>query len=65
MPNDNVKLKNTAIAVFLVFLVLVVIYSLFWGPAKKFADSLMPVRTINVSAEGKVVAEPDIAKFSF
>ncbi len=65
MPNENIKLKNTAIVVFLVFLVLVIFYSLFFGPGKKFADSLWPVKTISVSAEGKVTVSPDIAKISF
>ena len=68
MPNDDVKSKNQknqAIAAFLGFLTLVIIYSFFWGPIKKYSDSLMPVRTINVSAEGKVTVSPDIAKLSF
>jgi len=65
MPNENVKIKNQAIAVFLGFLTLAIIYSFFWGPVKKYSDSLMPVRTITVSAEGKVVVSPDIAKLSF
>jgi uncharacterized protein YggE len=65
MPNDNIKLKNGAIAAFLVFLAVVILYSLFFGPAKKFGDSLFPAKTIAVSAEGKVVVEPDIAAVSF
>ncbi len=65
MPNENIKLKNQVIVAFLGFLALVIIYSLFWGPAAKFTASLMPVRTINVSAEGKVTVSPDIAKLSF
>jgi len=68
MPNDDVKSKNQknqAIAAFLGFLTLVIIYSFFWGPIKKYNNSLMPIRTINVSAEGKVTVSPDIAKFSF
>lgn len=63
--NDNLKLKNTAIAVFLGILTAVILYSLFFGPAKKFGDSLFPAKTITVSAEGKVTVSPDIAKVSF
>jgi len=65
MENDILKLKNQIIIAFLLFLVVVIIYSLFFGPAKKYGDSLMPAKTINVSAEGKVTVSPDIAKLSF
>jgi uncharacterized protein YggE len=66
MINDNLlKVKNITIAVFLLFLIAVIAYSLFFGPAKKYGDSLMPMRTINVSAQGKITVSPDIAKFSF
>lgn len=65
MPNDNAKIKNIAIVIFLGFLMLVIVYSLFFGPTRKYTDSLMPARTITVSADGKVIAEPDIAKVSF
>lgn len=51
----------------LLFLVLVVsiIYSLIWGPIKKYVDSLVPARVVSVTAEGKVTVEPDIAKVYF
>ncbi len=65
MSNDNAVAKNSAIAGFLGVLTLVVIYSVIWGPARKYMDSLYPSRTINVSAEGKVTVSPDVAKFSF
>jgi len=65
MNNNDVRLKNLTIVAFLIFLSIVIIYSLFFGPIKKFSDSLMPVRTITVSADGKVVVSPDIAKISF
>lgn len=65
MENNNAKLKNTAIIVFLVFLMSVIAYSLFWGPGKKFGDSLISANTVSVSAEGKVTVSPDIAKLSF
>ena len=65
MTNDNAKLKNAAIILFLGFLALIILYSIFWGPAKKFGDSLMPARVITVNAEGKIVVSPDIAKISF
>jgi len=63
--NDNSQVKNSAIAGFLGVLTLVIIYSVIWGPARKYMDSLYPSRTINVSAEGKVTVSPDVAKFSF
>ena len=65
MSTDNLKLKNTALAGFLGVLTLVILYSIFWGPAKKFGDSLMPARMATISAEGKVIVSPDIAKISF
>ncbi|MBI5079395.1 SIMPL domain-containing protein [Candidatus Wolfebacteria bacterium] len=75
MENDDVKIsarggfaesgKNMAVAIFLVFLMSVIVYSLFFGPAKKYADSLTPSRIITVSAEGKVTVSPDIANLSF
>lgn len=57
-------MKDKAIAIFLFTLTIVVIYSLFFGPAKKYADSLTPSKTITVSAEGKVTVSPDIAQLS-
>lgn len=65
MENNIAKSKNQVVIVFLGFLMLVIIYSLFWGPAKKYVDSLMPIKTTTVSAEGKVTVSPDIAKLSF
>jgi len=65
MENDISKSKNQAIIIFLGFLIVVIIYSLFFGPAKKYGDSLMPIKTINVSAQGKVTVSPDIAKIYF
>lgn len=65
MENNSQKFKNISIAIFIVFLMAVIIYSLFWGPARKYTDSLMPAKTVTVSAEGKVTVSPDIAKFSF
>jgi len=62
---ENNKIKNIVIVSFLVFLAIIITYSILWGPAKKFSDSLITARTITISAEGKVVAKPDIAKFSF
>ncbi len=54
-----------AIIVFLVFLMLAIAYCLFFGPIKKFTDSISPTRIFSVSAEGKVTVSPDIAKVSF
>lgn len=62
---DIKQAKNAAVAVFLVFLMSIMTYSLFWGPVKKISDSFFPARTITVLAEGKVVVAPDIAKISF
>ena len=63
--SDFSKLKNIFIVIFLVFLMAVVVYSLFFGPAKKYSDSLIPAKTVTVSAEGKVTVSPDIARLSF
>lgn len=65
MRNNDSKLKNISIVIFLGFLMLIIIFSLFWGPARKLTDSLMPIRTISVSAEGKTTIEPNIARISF
>lgn len=53
------------ISAFFVVLTLAVVYCIFFGPLKKYADSLTPSKTITVSAEGKVTASPDIAQLSF
>lgn len=65
MNNNDVEMKNWAIIAFLTFLAVIIVYSVFFGPAKKYTDSLMPVRNISVSAEGKAIVSPDIAKISF
>lgn len=62
---DGKYFKNITISVFIVVLTLSLIYSLFWGPLKKYGDSLYYSRTFMVSAEGKVTVKPDIAKLSF
>ena len=65
---DEQKVKANfyqVLTAFFVVLIVVILYSVFFGPAKRYADSLWPVRTTNVSAEGKAVVEPDIANFSF
>ncbi len=41
------------------------VYSAFWGPLRKIADSQYPVRVVSVSADGKATVAPDIAKISF
>ncbi len=63
--SDFSKLKNIFIVVFFIFLMAAVVYSFFFGPLKKYSDSLMPAKTITVSAEGKVTVSPDVAKLSF
>ncbi len=65
MPQDISVLKQKVVIGFLVFLAVVIFYSLFWGPARKFSDSFAPVRTVTVAAEGKVTVEPDVARLSF
>lgn len=65
MENNSAKIKNTAIIVFLVFLMFFITYVWFFGPGKKLSESLTPSRTITISAEGKITVEPDIAKISF
>ena len=53
------------LSLFFAVLIVVIVYSAFWGPAKKFGESLAPSRVFTVSADGKVTVEPDIAKISF
>ena len=65
MPDNSLRIKNIVIVGFLVFLAVAVVYCVFWGPVKKYADSLYSARTINVSAEGKIEVSPDIASLSF
>ncbi len=65
MPDNSLKIKNIVIVGFLVFLAIAVVYCVFWGPAKKYADSLYTAKTINVSAEGKIEISPDLANLSF
>ena len=65
MPDNSLKIKNIVIVGFLIFLAVAVVYSIFWGPAKKYADSLYTARTISVSAEGKADVSPDMAILSF
>ena len=64
MEEQKIRLFKI-LAVFFVVLSAAVVYSIFWGPAKKYGDSLYPARTVWVSAEGKVTVSPDIAKVSF
>lgn len=63
--NDNTQAKNSAMAGFFGILTILLIYSVFWGPIKKYSDSLYVFRTVNVSAEGKAFVSPDVAKLSF
>lgn len=70
MPEDKTKkLKDTTIAIFLVFVMVGIIYSAFWGPVRQYIDayssSLYPTKTFSVSAEGKVMVSPDTAEFTF
>ncbi len=66
MNEQNTKLAYYRIlSAFFIILMVVIVYSVFWGPAARFADSLTPARVFSVNAEGKVIAEPDIAKVSF
>jgi len=65
MQDEILKLKNQVVVAFLTFLALGIFYSLFWGPLKKYGDSVALVKTITISAEGKVVVSPDIARLSF
>lgn len=65
MEDKNKKILYQALSLLFAVLIVVIVYSVFWGPAARFADSLTPARVFSVNAEGKVVVEPDIAKVSF
>ncbi|MCX7616050.1 MAG: SIMPL domain-containing protein [Patescibacteria group bacterium] len=41
------------------------IYSVFWGPIANYSSSLLPARTLSVSASDKVTVKPDVAFLSF
>ena len=64
MPEE--KLKNAFLSILIVLLLVVIVGVILSLPLIiRYTNSLISVRTISVSAEGKVVAEPDIAKFTF
>ena len=70
MPIDKTKkIKDITIIIFLTFIMVGMIYSAFWGPLRQlinaYSNSLYPTKTFSVSAEGKVIVSPDIAKFDF
>jgi hypothetical protein len=65
MPDNSLRIKNTIISAFLVFLAVAAVYSIFWGPAKRYVDSLYTARTISVSADANVQVSPDLATISF
>ncbi|KKW16299.1 MAG: 26 kDa periplasmic immunogenic protein [Parcubacteria group bacterium GW2011_GWA1_50_14] len=67
MENDNVKFKKYFWILLDILLAGIVVNLLFFVmPAiKRFGESLAPVRTITVSAEGKTFIVPDIARTSF
>jgi len=65
MPDNSLKIKNIVIVGFLIFLAVAVVYSVFWGPVKRYSDSLYTARTISVSAEEKTDVSPDLASLSF
>ena len=65
---DDQKAKTSlyqVITLFFLVAIILVVYSIFWGPIKSYSNSLWPVRTTSVSADAKVIVEPDIANFSF
>src|SRR3989338_5474441 len=67
MENYNVKFKKYFWILLDILLAGIVVNLLFFVmPAiKRFGESLAPVRTITVSAEGKTFIVPDIARTSF
>lgn len=65
MFEDHQKTKNIALTIFFAVFSIILIYAAFWGPPARFAESLTPSRIMSVSAEGKVDAKPDVARFTF
>lgn len=64
MPEE--KIKDVFWSILTIFLIIITVGAILCLPLiNRYSSSLMPVRTINISAEGKVVAEPDIARFTF
>ncbi len=65
MTIDHLKIKNLSVAVLVSVIAVAVLYSIFWGPAKRFADSLQPARAFVVTGEEKAFIAPDIVRISF
>ncbi len=65
MKKDYSEIKNKAIICFLGVLIIVILYTVFFGVFKKYERSLYFSRTFNVTAEEKATVSPDIAKLSF
>ena len=61
------NIKNFFFVLLSLFITLLIVNGLFFvmPTIKKLGNSLAPVRTISVSAEGKTVVTPDIAKINF
>lgn len=57
--------KQKAVIGFLIFIGVMIFYSMFWGPLATISSSFAPVRTVSVVGEGKVTVSPDIARLSF
>lgn len=64
MFTNDTRVKNLSLAVFLVVLAAALVWMVA-EPLSRWSNSLTPSRTISVSAEGKTVVRPDVAKVSF
>lgn len=53
------------LTLFFLVLILLLIYSVFWGPISRVAGSFAPARIVTVTADAKATLIPDIAQFSF
>ncbi len=65
MKKDLSSIKDCAIIFLIAVAAISALYLVFWGAFKKYGNSLVPARTLSVSAEGSVFAKPDIAKIYF
>lgn len=65
MEKNYTEIKNKLVVYLIGVIIITLIYTVFFGALKKYSNSLYSPRTFSVSAEGKTVATPDMATFSF
>jgi len=64
MEKDKSSLYRV-LSLFMLVVIVLGIYSFFWGPIARYSASLYSARTLSVSAAEEVYATPDVAQLSF